>query len=145
MRWYLYLIAILLITPCVSAAINITPSSIGETYIQWEWNEGLTITTILIDGTEICGYETLSNVSLRTGLDPGSLHSINITATTGDVGYNQTLTLNATAASTIVDFSPDALSAAFGLVGGLITSVLVVRRYGKNKGLEGDNSMGKGL
>jgi hypothetical protein len=84
--------AICLIIPSASATINITPMNTGETYINWSWNAGLNLSVILIDGIEICGYETTNSSLLVGGLSANSLHTIQVRTDT-DIGTNSTMTL----------------------------------------------------
>lgn len=127
-------ILVMLILPTAAANINVTVAAKGDTYIQWQWDSGYNLTHILIDGIEICGYETTDNVSIRSNLAPDSLHSINVSTDT-DSGNATARTLPDTSgggASSVVDYSSDATAAAYGVVGGLLTSVLVVKRWKKD-------------
>lgn len=81
----------LLITPIMAANINVTVASVGTTFIEWQWDPGYDLTHILIDGIEICGYETTNNSIIRSDLQPNSLHSINVTDNT-NYGDNETYT-----------------------------------------------------
>lgn len=128
----LALVCTLVVSPCLAADINVTVATKGTTFIEWQWDAGYDLTHILIDGIEICGYETTNNSIIRSDLQPDSLHSINV-STLADSGYGITRTLpNVTADEDIVDYSSDAAAAAYGVVGGLLTSVLVVKRWKKD-------------
>ena len=81
----------ILFTPA-SATIPVTVSSVGCTYIQWNWTPGLDLTDMYIDGNVMCGYETTDPFYLATGLSPGELHNITI-YTSGDSGTNLTRTI----------------------------------------------------
>ena len=137
MKCYLLLLVIaatiMLILPATGTNINVTVASKGDTYIQWQWDAGYDLTHILIDGTEICGYETTDNSLIRSGLAPDSLHTINVSTSTdaGDASA-RTLPESGGGSSGIVDYSSDATAAAYGVVGGLLTSVLVVKRWKKD-------------
>lgn len=81
----------LLVAPIMAVNINVTVASVGETFIEWQWDSGYDLTHILIDGIEICGYETTDHSIIRNGFDPNSLHSINVTDDT-NYGGNETYT-----------------------------------------------------
>jgi len=78
----------LLLLPAAATDINVTVAAKGDTFIEWQWDSGYDLTHILIDGTEICGYETTDNTIIRTGFEPNSPHTINVT---DDVNYGNNL------------------------------------------------------
>jgi hypothetical protein len=122
----------LIALPAAAAVINVTATDIGTTYIEWTWDSGYNLEHILIDGTEICGYETTNNSIIRSNLAPDSLHTINVSTNT-DAGDASARTLPGSPGSSgITDYSSDATAAAYGVVGGLLTSVLVVKRWKKD-------------
>jgi hypothetical protein len=123
---------LLLVLPVAAVDINVTVATKGDTYIQWQWDAGYDLTHILIDGIEICGYETTNNSIIRSDLAPDSLHTINVSTST-DAGDATARTLpSSPSVSGIVDYTSDASAAAYGVVGGLLTSVLVVKRWKKD-------------
>jgi len=127
------LVFLFIALPAGAAVINVTATDVGSTYIEWTWDPGYNLDHILIDGTEICGYETTNNTLIRSGLAPDSLHTINVSTSTdaGDASA-RTLPGSGGGSSGIVDYSSDATAAAYGVVGGLLTSVLVVKRWKKD-------------
>ena len=76
----------------VSAVINVNATSVGTTYIEWTWDNGLNLTDIFIDGSVICGYETTNSSIIYSDLNPNELHSITVYTST-DAGSNSTFTL----------------------------------------------------
>jgi hypothetical protein len=92
------LLLLLLVAP-VSAVINVTPASVGSSYIVWEWNTGLDLSDMYVDGNLMCGYETTDNNYAITGLNPNEQHNITVYTLT-DTGGNITYTLNGTSGGT---------------------------------------------
>ena len=117
------LLAVCLLALCIpaGAVINVTPISIGSTYIIWEWNAGLDLQDMFVDGNVMCGYETTDNQFAITGLNPSELHTIYVNTTT-DYGTNITSTLSGNVTSTGGGDSGDSLApgVALGIVGGII-------------------------
>lgn len=110
----LIFITILLLSfiPPASAVINVNATSVGTTYIEWSWDNGLNLTDIFIDGSVICGYETTNSSIIYTDLNPNELHSITVYTST-DAGSNSTFTLtdfNCTNTTPYCPFSPPTLA-----------------------------------
>ena len=94
MKHILSLLALLVLAVPVSAAITVTPSSVGTNYILWEWTPGTDLTDMFIDGNQMCGYETTNTSFLLPDLNPDELHTITLINGT-DTGTNSTRTLAA--------------------------------------------------
>lgn len=116
----------LLACPVLAVDMNVTASAIGTTYIVWHWDSGYTLTHMLIDGVEICGYDTIGDTFLQSGLDPDSLHTISVTDDI-NLGYSAATTLPE-AAGGGDDEGGGAIGAAAGLVAGLIGAIIIIRR-----------------
>jgi hypothetical protein len=128
MKRYFLLLAILavLIFPVAGININVSVASKGSTYIEWQWDAGYVLTHILIDDTEICGYETTNNSIIRTGLAPNSLHTINVT---DNINYGDNRTHTTGGGSAVTNITVPALIS--GVIGGLIALVFYIRRKKK--------------
>lgn len=116
--------------PAIAVNINVTVADIGQTYINWQWDAGYNLTHILIDGVEICGYETTNNSIIRSGLEPNSLHSINVT-NGSSYGDNITITLP-DSPIILSNGNGEGVGAIFGLIGGLIGGILILNRGSKS-------------
>lgn len=79
-------IGLTIINP-VSATINVTVDEIGESYIKWSWNSGLTLINLSIDSYEIQHYDTKANTFILSDTKAGETHSIAVYTST-DSGYN---------------------------------------------------------
>ena len=119
----LILVAMAILIPQSSAVINVTYANVGTTYINWSWNAGLNVTDIFLDGVQQCGYETTNSSIIQTGLDPNSLHTI-VVVTSIDIGSNSTTTLP----EDELPLDSDHSGIVFGLIGGLIGSVLIYNK-----------------
>lgn len=89
---FMTLIILCLISP-VLAEINITADEVGETYIKWSWNDGLTLTNLTVDGYNIKYFDKNDNHFILSDTNAGELHSIAV-YTDSDSGY---LAVNTTA------------------------------------------------
>jgi hypothetical protein len=95
------LIALLLLIPAASATINITVASTGSTFIQWDWNTGLTMTNVTVDGYNVCNFDQHGHTFILSGLNPNETHSISVYTAT-DFGTNTAMTTGETTAGAAV-------------------------------------------
>ena len=124
----IFLLCISLILP-VTAEINVSADAAGTTWITWEWNAGLNVTDIYVDGYKMCGYETTMPSFDIMGLTPCSFHNTTIFTET-DNGTNETYTTCGNATIIIGDIGGDAESTglAFAVLGITIGGVILYKR-----------------
>ena len=71
----------------VNATINVTVDEIGESYIKWSWNSGLTLINLSVDSYEIQHFDKHTNSFILSDIKPDESHSIAVYTST-DSGYN---------------------------------------------------------
>jgi uncharacterized protein involved in response to NO len=118
------LVLALLISP-VSAVIDVTANQTTSSSIIWQWDTGLTITSMYIDGYKVTEFNPTGGIFILTGLNPSEQHNI-VIATAGDSGSNITRTLSQTLALN-TDTSTDIYIWAFAGLVGLILFLLSLR------------------
>jgi len=79
----LCIVALALISPAVSADVcnatyNLSTNQIGSSYVSWNWDAGINLTDIFIDGVAQCGYDTEVNQIKFSGLYPQTTYTIRI-------------------------------------------------------------------
>jgi hypothetical protein len=126
---YLFLIIIAVsIAPC-SALFNVTPSTIGDTAITWQWDSTNETTDIYVDGYKMCGYETTIPVFDATGLTSCYLHNITVfTATDNGTNYTSTTCPTTSTIFESGDSGGGAAWLAMGLMGGILGFIIYSRR-----------------
>jgi hypothetical protein len=100
-KLFLLTIALILLVSAASATINITVASTGSTFIQWDWNTGLTMTNVTIDGYNVCNFDQHGHTFILSGLNPNETHSIAVYTAT-DSGTNTAMTTGETSAGSAV-------------------------------------------
>ena len=128
----LLLISCLILIHPVSAEYNISAFMIGDTYIAWQWDTGLDITDLYINGQKMCGYESTQPMINVMGMTPCTEYNITIVYN-GTSGTDISTTTCGGGNGTVVYGSSDgdggAIGAGLGVVGGIIGGILVVRRF----------------
>ena len=94
----LCIVALALISPAVSADVcnatyNLSTNQIGSTYVSWNWDAGINLTDIFIDGVAQCGYDTEVNQIKFSGLYPQTTYTIRIVR---DIGGESTCAVSTT-------------------------------------------------
>jgi hypothetical protein len=127
----LTIIILLALCSPVCAAINITPVSVGSSYIVWQWDSGYDLSDMYIDGNLMCGYETTDNTYAITGLKPSEIHTIklfyggdNETNSTYTIGGNQTT-------PTYTNSDESTLFIILSFLGGALVLIIILRRRKK--------------
>jgi hypothetical protein len=82
------------IIPSLAYTINVTPISIGDTYIEWNISGAQNISYISLDGLLIKNFDNSSNTFIADQLDSNSLHYIKVVDENYIVGENKTFTTN---------------------------------------------------
>ena len=120
MKQKLILLALLvavLVQPAF-AAINVFANQTTATSITWQWDNGLTLTSMYIDGYKVTEFNPTGGIFILTGLNPSEQHNI-VVSTAGDSGSNITRTLSLSSAfdtSTTTDFTVWILAGLLGLI-----------------------------
>jgi hypothetical protein len=114
----------ILISP-VSATIDVTANQTTSSSIIWQWDTGLTITSMYIDGYKVTEFNPTGGIFILTGLNPSEQHNI-VVSTAGDSGSNITRTLSQTLALN-TDTSTDIYIWAFAGLLGLILFLISLR------------------
>jgi len=124
----LLVIFLILVAPA-TAFINVSSWNVGETFITWEWDHGLNVTDIYVDGIKMCGYESTMPSFDIMGLQPCELHNVTI-FTDNDTGTNETYTLcgNNTYILSNVDEGTESTGIAIGVLGITIGGVILYKR-----------------
>ena len=93
-----YIFILLMLVMCiipVSAAIPMNVTSVGDSYITWEWISTDTLTNMSIDGYTIKYFDQSANTFTLSDLKPMESHTIRI-YTASDSGFNKTNTTSTT-------------------------------------------------
>jgi hypothetical protein len=76
---FLFVILIILSGICiVDGAINVTAIQVNQSVIVWQWNTGLNVTALSIDGYTINNADKTSNQFILSDLLPNEKHTIKI-------------------------------------------------------------------
>ena len=126
--WWILIVIAFAVLPC-SALFNVTPSSIGDTAITWQWDSTNETTDIYVDGYKMCGYETTIPVFDASGLTSCYLHNITVfTATDSGTNLTSTTCLTSFIESGDSGSGGGAAWLAMGLVGGILGFIIYSRR-----------------
>lgn len=106
--------------PSSSAIVNVSVKEKGTTYVYWEWNTGIYLTELNIDGLPVYTENSSVTKYILSPVLPNSTHFINVKTAT-DTGYNETTSLPEPLSSTekLTGF-------LFGLIYLLITIVILI-------------------
>ena len=83
-------IALLVAMPA-SAIINVTVNATGPAFIQWNWNTGLNVTSVSVDGWLVYQFDHTSSTFVLSGLDASSTNTI-IVNSNNDTGTSTATT-----------------------------------------------------
>lgn len=89
--YLLLLLCIAVLTLPVNAVINVTPIQVNQTAIVWQWDGGLTLTALSIDGYTINNADKVAGEFILSDLPAGEKHTIRV-YTAMDSGSNTTTT-----------------------------------------------------
>jgi hypothetical protein len=120
------------------AALNITPSATGTTFITWDWDTGTNTTALYIDGLPLCGYDTeISSVNIL-GFIPGSCHNLSVSidspvTTAENVSCTYYMHVSGgggqSSGNTDTGMGIGTNAIIFGLIGALVGGVVILGKF----------------
>jgi hypothetical protein len=113
------LLIIFLIIPLSSAEITVTPVIVNSSFIVWQWDSHITLTSLSIDGYTINNADKISGEFILSDIPANEQHTIRIYSV-DDSGFNTTTTLPS---NSVIDKT---LNVLFGYLFFIIAIVLIL-------------------